>query len=278
MGKYAALFGPPPADDFKLPIYAPPEDQAGPVSPEGQAWAMSPPVQAANAATRLEGGQGTWEDRKLLGKSVPNDQEEGREFAKFAAAGAAGELAAPIIGKGISAIASKARAIQAARAGAAPLPPVADVAPPVALHAEGSEGGAAEQAVKAADDFSKDPFTGQLDYEPAPVQPDGLTEHGLRMHTWQPFKDDEVFSKWKTTPDFNGVGLVAKDDPSKFVAIHRSTKEPGRWQASSFDADGAVGDSIRDNPDELLQDYSHKWYNPVALKAAGAPVNPEEEP
>ena len=118
-GKYAALFAAPPDDGLKLPTYAPPEDKAGPVSPESQAWAMSPPVQAANAQARLEGGQGTWEDRKLLGKSVPTDQDEGREFAKFAARAATGELASPLIGKGVSAIAAKVRAIQAARAGAA---------------------------------------------------------------------------------------------------------------------------------------------------------------
>ncbi|HEX2815764.1 MAG TPA: hypothetical protein VHN39_05200 [Phenylobacterium sp.] len=272
-----------PKQDFKLPTYAPPEDQAGPVSPESQAWAMSPPVQTANAQARLEGGQGTWEDRKLLGKSVPTDQDEGREFAKFAARAAAGELAAPLIGKGVSAIAARVRAIQAARAGAGAMPPIEEAAPPVALNAQGSKGGAVDLASRlaakqAAEDWAKEQATGQLDYEPAPAQPDGLAEHGLQMHTWQPFKDDEVFSKWKATPEFNGVGLVQKDDPSKFVAIHRSTKEPGRWQASSFDSDGAVGDSIRDNPDELLQDYSHKRYNPVALKTVGAPVDPEEQP
>lgn len=82
---------------FKLTDYAPPEDQAGPVTRGMQRSDAMPEVQRARAAARLEGGQGTHEDYRLTheGGDIPGnqrdlDEETAKGFAQFAAGGLAG--------------------------------------------------------------------------------------------------------------------------------------------------------------------------------------------
>lgn len=104
-------------DQFQLNNYAPPVNDAGPVTPESMAWAQRPDVVRSNAGARLEGGNGTYEDRAAVGLPVPESQDhaDAMGFARFAGLGAAGELAAPAVGRGISAVADRARAMRAVR-------------------------------------------------------------------------------------------------------------------------------------------------------------------
>jgi hypothetical protein len=109
------------AKAFVLNKYAPAPDEAGPVTQESMDWAQRPDVQRANAGARLEGGTGTYEDRAAVGMPIPESQDsaDARGFAQFAGLGAAGELAAPLVARGVSSVAGRARAMLAARRGGA---------------------------------------------------------------------------------------------------------------------------------------------------------------
>jgi hypothetical protein len=67
---------------------------------------------------------------------------------------------------------------------------------------------------------------------------------------------NELISKTKNA---DAVELVKMDPASgkdKKIIIHRSTNEPGRWQASSFDEKGPWGHQVYDSLDSALMDYS----------------------
>jgi hypothetical protein len=107
------------AKAFVLNKYAPASNEAGPVTQESMDWAQRPDVMQANAAGRLEGGHGTYEDRAAVGLPIPESQDhaDAEGFARFAGMGAAGELAAPLVARGVSSVADRARAMLAARQG-----------------------------------------------------------------------------------------------------------------------------------------------------------------
>jgi hypothetical protein len=122
-GKYAALF-----DDYVPPVAR--ENKAGPYSEEQQAkdWALSRDPLAEGDA---DIGDPRWQ--RLTGHTPEDEAErerqtEAREFLKFAGMGAAGELATPLVARGVTSVADRARAIQAARAASRPAPVVSDPA------------------------------------------------------------------------------------------------------------------------------------------------------
>lgn len=63
-----------------------------------------------------------------------------------------------------------------------------------------------------------------------------------------------IVSDWVATGKVAVAQFRHRRDPRKFAILHRSTKEPGRWQLSRFDEDGPTGDSIRDTADKALKD------------------------
>jgi len=63
-------------------------------------------------------------------------------------------------------------------------------------------------------------------------------------------KGPRQFCKWvcRTGARIRAAEFVGRRDWNRgwTAVLHPSTKEPGRWQLSLFDKDGAFGDSIRD--------------------------------
>ncbi len=147
--KAARAAGPAP---FALPNYAQPEDTAGPVTDQTMADTRAAKIREIQDSAGMIGDQDksrqTYENvnrglsrpenRDLTMDDIvtPETQQAdraerlkpARDFARFAGAGAAGELAAPLVGRGVSALADKARAIRAARAAANGPRPISDPA------------------------------------------------------------------------------------------------------------------------------------------------------
>lgn len=67
--------------------------------------------------------------------------------------------------------------------------------------------------------------------------------------------------------DIAGVKL-AHWRPDWRALIHRSTQEPGRWQVTWFDAEGAFGHTTRDTIDECIKsERCHGWrFDEVLLR------------
>jgi len=64
----------------------------------------------------------------------------------------------------------------------------------------------------------------------------------VSSYPWLDIGDDMRITRWEATEQFEGACFVDRARPDHFSVVHRSTKVPGRWQVSRFDADGAVGD------------------------------------
>lgn len=58
---------------------------------------------------------------------------------------------------------------------------------------------------------------------------------------------DEIrICKWECDGnDLRVAQFRAKSHPDVYAVLHRSTKQPGQWQFSTFDEQGAVGDVNR---------------------------------
>jgi GNAT superfamily N-acetyltransferase len=123
MGKYDALF-----NDYVPPVAR--QNLAGPLSVEQQNkdYALSRDPLAEGDA---DVSDPRWQ--RLTG-NTPADaaererQTEARGFLQFAGLGAAGELASPLMARGVGCVVDRARAIQASRAAARPAPVVSDPA------------------------------------------------------------------------------------------------------------------------------------------------------
>jgi hypothetical protein len=73
--------------------------------------------EALAAGQRMVNGTATYADKvKAMPQFYKPPADEARDFLQFAGAGAAGELAAPLIARGVGSAVDRARAIQAARA------------------------------------------------------------------------------------------------------------------------------------------------------------------
>jgi hypothetical protein len=129
MSKYAALF-----DD-----YTPTPPPSGPAVGEYESGPLSQQELARSARlakdATAEGDVDMSDPRwQRLTGNTPADaaereqRDEARGFLKFAGTGAAGELATPLISRGIGSVTDRARAIQAARTAARPAPVVSDPA------------------------------------------------------------------------------------------------------------------------------------------------------
>lgn len=60
--------------------------------------------------------------------------------------------------------------------------------------------------------------------------------------------------RWACDARFQSAEFQDRRDPTRTAIVHRSTKYPGAWQVSRFDAEGAVGDSKRSSCAEALRE------------------------
>lgn len=79
----------------------------------------------------------------------------------------------------------------------------------------------------------------------------------VRMVCFQPFKDygdDMKVCRWTCPRGGATVQFRSRHRPEWFAILHPSTKQRGKWQVSSFDDRGAIGDVIRDSCEIALYD------------------------
>ncbi len=70
----------------------------------------------------------------------------------------------------------------------------------------------------------------------------------MNIETTRPYADigdDFELRRWTPPPGFTAGEFRDRKDPTRWAAVHRSTREPGRWQVTWFDAEGAIGDTTR---------------------------------
>jgi hypothetical protein len=65
---------------------------------------------------------------------------------------------------------------------------------------------------------------------------------------------DAISYRWKADERIKMALFRHRQRPEWYAILHPSTKEPGRWQLSTFDEDGSWGDVIRDTPDKALKE------------------------
>jgi hypothetical protein len=68
----------------------------------------------------------------------------------------------------------------------------------------------------------------------------------LYIHESTPFADvdpDFVVRTWREREPIRSARFSMPKEPGMFAVLHPSTKRPGIWQLSYFDAGGAVGDA-----------------------------------
>lgn len=58
--------------------------------------------------------------------------------------------------------------------------------------------------------------------------------------------------RWEVAAPFKSAKFVYPRDRRLFFVVHPSTIEPGRWQVSEFDEDGAIGDTRRDTASDAV--------------------------
>ena len=75
----------------------------------------------------------------------------------------------------------------------------------------------------------------------------------LRCHA-NAFGDRNAICAWKCEGDVRAAKFIDRRAPDRYAIIHRSSKKAGWWQLSRFDAEGAVGDSLRPTCDAALKD------------------------
>lgn len=75
------------------------------------------------------------------------------------------------------------------------------------------------------------------------------------------FGDDMLVCHWKCRPGIRGAQFRHRKRKDLYVILHRSTRSPGKWQLTSFDSEGPIGDIERSSCDEALRDggISEKW-------------------
>lgn len=86
----------------------------------------------------------------------------------------------------------------------------------------------------------------------------------IRLECKRPFAsfgDDMRVCQWKCRPGIRGAQFRHRTRKDLYVILHRSTRSPGKWQLTSFDADGPIGDHERSSCDEALYDgyVNEKW-------------------
>jgi hypothetical protein len=64
--------------------------------------------------------------------------------------------------------------------------------------------------------------------------------------------------KWRCRAPVRAARFIERRRPDHYAIVHPSTKEPGRWQVSFFDADGPWGDTARDTCSEAVA-YLRPW-------------------
>lgn len=60
-----------------------------------------------------------------------------------------------------------------------------------------------------------------------------------------------------------------KKNQDRRVIIHRSTNEPGKWQASQFDQYGPWGHQVYSSPEEAVRTYSGDWVKGIGTPYGG---------
>lgn len=60
--------------------------------------------------------------------------------------------------------------------------------------------------------------------------------------------------RWVCVRNPRGAEFVNRRDGETIAILHPSTKKPGQWQVSRFDASGAIGDIVRPTCTETLYD------------------------
>lgn len=71
---------------------------------------------------------------------------------------------------------------------------------------------------------------------------------------WKPYGDDMKICKWTCPRGGGTVQFRNRKRPEWFAVLHPSTKQKGKWQLSTFDERGAIGDVIRSSCEEALSD------------------------
>lgn len=98
-----------------------------------------------------------------------------------------------------------------------------------------------------------------------------------------PLESEPSFLDGKYYPDYEAAAknVVEKhgpnialqtDDGKRAMIIHPSTKEVGKWQGSSMDAKGMIGDIIRDKPEEVVTEALSSGYVNLAQQGQQTPM------
>ncbi|MBV8722248.1 MAG: hypothetical protein JO277_08870 [Candidatus Eremiobacteraeota bacterium] len=66
--------------------------------------------------------------------------------------------------------------------------------------------------------------------------------------------------RWTCDARLQSAQFQSRIDPSEMAVVHRSTKTPGKWQTSYFDAAGATRDAQSGSCQEALRDLPpRRW-------------------
>ena len=79
----------------------------------------------------------------------------------------------------------------------------------------------------------------------------------VRLVCTRPFVDvgdDMRICRWMFPRGGATVQFRHRTRKDWYAIIHPSTKQKGKWQVSSFDYEGAIGDVIRATPEQALYD------------------------
>lgn len=78
---------------------------------------------------------------------------------------------------------------------------------------------------------------------------------------WKDYGDDMKVCRWTCPRGGATVQFRYRKRPDWFAVLHPSTKERGKWQVSTFDKDGAIGDVIRADCETALSDagITREW-------------------
>lgn len=71
---------------------------------------------------------------------------------------------------------------------------------------------------------------------------------------WKDYGDDMKVCRWTCPRGGGTVQFRYKRRADWFAILHPSTKQKGKWQVSTFDKDGPIGDVIRDSCEVALDD------------------------
>lgn len=76
----------------------------------------------------------------------------------------------------------------------------------------------------------------------------------VRKRPFAQYGDDMLVCKWKCLPGIRGAQFRHRKRKDLYAILHKSTHSPGKWQLTSFDNDGPIGDHVRSSCDEALYD------------------------